>query len=203
MQCNAMSRMNGTVPYAWVHSSVVQQWSLAVPTLDAFQLLHDAQKHGARAALFGRKINQAENQLAFVETLRHVAGWHRLARVGAYRCALAQKVRPRATSAVTSCSCVTQDGPKRRGGGVSSAGWPRLIRFGIYRGGLTTGGSGGENSLWTNLSCLWHTGRLPSEPTGATQLGCEWPQGWLAPEYTRSTQERPCCFTSTLAWRVR
>ena len=73
MQCNAMSRMNGTVPYAWVHSSVVQQWSLAVPTLDAFQLLHDAQKHGARAALFGRKINQAENQLAFVETLRHVA----------------------------------------------------------------------------------------------------------------------------------
>ena len=42
-------------------------------TLDAFQLLHDAQKHGARAALFGRKINQAENQLAFVETLRHVA----------------------------------------------------------------------------------------------------------------------------------
>ena len=42
-------------------------------TRDAFQLLHDAQKHGARAALFGRKINQAEDQLAFVEALRHVA----------------------------------------------------------------------------------------------------------------------------------
>lgn len=42
-------------------------------TLDAFQLLYEAQKYGARAALFGRKINQAENQLAFVEFLRLVA----------------------------------------------------------------------------------------------------------------------------------
>jgi hypothetical protein len=39
-------------------------------TLDAFQLLADAQKHGARVALFGRKINSAENQLAFVQFLR-------------------------------------------------------------------------------------------------------------------------------------
>jgi hypothetical protein len=39
-------------------------------TRDAFQLLSDAQKHGARVALFGRKINHAENQLAFVQFLR-------------------------------------------------------------------------------------------------------------------------------------
>ena len=39
-------------------------------TRDAFQLLSDAQKYGARAALFGRKINHAENQLAFVQFLR-------------------------------------------------------------------------------------------------------------------------------------
>lgn len=39
-------------------------------TLDAFQLLHDAQKYGAKVALFGRKINNAENQLAFVHFLR-------------------------------------------------------------------------------------------------------------------------------------
>ena len=39
-------------------------------TRDAFQLLHDAQKHGAKVALFGRKINSAENQLAFVQFLR-------------------------------------------------------------------------------------------------------------------------------------
>ncbi len=39
-------------------------------TLDAFQLLHDAQKYGAKVALYGRKINNAENQLAFVQFLR-------------------------------------------------------------------------------------------------------------------------------------
>ena len=39
-------------------------------TLDAFQLIHQTQKYGGRVALFGRKINQAENQLAFIEFLR-------------------------------------------------------------------------------------------------------------------------------------
>lgn len=41
-------------------------------TRDAFQLIHDAQQHGAKLALFGRKINNAENQPAFVEFLRHI-----------------------------------------------------------------------------------------------------------------------------------
>ncbi|MSR65961.1 MAG: hypothetical protein EXS24_01125 [Pedosphaera sp.] len=39
-------------------------------TCDAFRLIHDAQKYGARVALFGRKINNAEHQLAFIEMLR-------------------------------------------------------------------------------------------------------------------------------------
>src|SRR2546425_5070370 len=39
-------------------------------TYDAFKLIGDAQKYGARVALFGRKINQAEHQLAFIEMLR-------------------------------------------------------------------------------------------------------------------------------------
>ncbi len=42
-------------------------------TRDAFQLLHDARKYGARAALFGRKINLAEDQLSFVRYLRMLA----------------------------------------------------------------------------------------------------------------------------------
>jgi hypothetical protein len=42
-------------------------------THDAFKLIHDAQKYGARAALFGRKINQAEHQLAFIEMLRLIS----------------------------------------------------------------------------------------------------------------------------------
>ena len=39
-------------------------------TYDAFKLIAEAQKYGARVALFGRKINNAECQLAFVQFLR-------------------------------------------------------------------------------------------------------------------------------------
>jgi hypothetical protein len=42
-------------------------------THDAFTLVHDAKRHGARVALFGRKINAAEHQLSFVQYLRMVA----------------------------------------------------------------------------------------------------------------------------------
>lgn len=42
-------------------------------TMDAFTLLAKAKKHGGRAALFGRKINNAEDQLLMIELLRRVA----------------------------------------------------------------------------------------------------------------------------------
>src|SRR5205807_8714760 len=42
-------------------------------TYDAFKLLSEAKKYGARGALFGRKINNAESQLAFIRFLRHIA----------------------------------------------------------------------------------------------------------------------------------
>jgi hypothetical protein len=42
-------------------------------TLDAFALVEEAKRHGARVALFGRKINAAEDQPAFVRHLRAVA----------------------------------------------------------------------------------------------------------------------------------
>src|SRR5438309_9088910 len=42
-------------------------------TYDSFTLLGEAKKYGARVALFGRKINNAENQLAFVRFLRLIA----------------------------------------------------------------------------------------------------------------------------------
>lgn len=41
-------------------------------TLDAFQLIHDAQKYGARVALFGRKINLSEDPLSFISYLRMI-----------------------------------------------------------------------------------------------------------------------------------
>lgn len=40
---------------------------------DAFYMLWEAKKYGARVALFGRKINNAEHQLTFVRYLRAVA----------------------------------------------------------------------------------------------------------------------------------
>jgi hypothetical protein len=42
-------------------------------TFDAFQMLWEAKKYGARVALFGRKINNSEHQLSFVEQLRALA----------------------------------------------------------------------------------------------------------------------------------
>jgi hypothetical protein len=42
-------------------------------TRDTFELLHQAERYGARVALFGRKINLAESPLAIVATMRAVA----------------------------------------------------------------------------------------------------------------------------------
>src|SRR5687767_12895950 len=42
-------------------------------TYDAFHLLEEAKRYGARAALFGRKINNSEHQLTFVTYLRAIA----------------------------------------------------------------------------------------------------------------------------------
>ena len=42
-------------------------------TFDAFHMLWEAKKYGARVALYGRKINNAEDQLTFVKYLRGVA----------------------------------------------------------------------------------------------------------------------------------
>lgn len=42
-------------------------------TRDAFHLLEDARRHGARAALFGRRIKDSEHQLTFVGLLRAIA----------------------------------------------------------------------------------------------------------------------------------
>jgi hypothetical protein len=42
-------------------------------TYDAFHMLWEAKKYGARAALYGRKINSAEHQLTFVRYLRAIA----------------------------------------------------------------------------------------------------------------------------------
>ena len=42
-------------------------------TFDAFSLLEEARRHGARVALFGRKINTSDHPLTFVRYLRLIA----------------------------------------------------------------------------------------------------------------------------------
>ena len=42
-------------------------------TFDAFKMLADAKKYGARVALYGRKINNAEHQTTFIKYLRAIA----------------------------------------------------------------------------------------------------------------------------------
>jgi hypothetical protein len=39
---------------------------------DGFKMIADAQRYGARVALFGRKINLSEHPLTFIEMLRRV-----------------------------------------------------------------------------------------------------------------------------------
>ncbi len=66
-------------------------------THDAFALVADAKRHGARVALFGRKINAAEHQPTFVRHLRLVADGDLAAVEGvrAYHAALAKLgIRP-------------------------------------------------------------------------------------------------------------
>jgi hypothetical protein len=66
-------------------------------TRDCFELIHQAEKHGARVALFGRKINLAESPLDIVRLMRAVADGAitPLAAVSAYHDALRrQNIKP-------------------------------------------------------------------------------------------------------------
>ena len=42
-------------------------------TRDTFELIYQAERHGGRLALFGRKINFAESPLALIKLMREVA----------------------------------------------------------------------------------------------------------------------------------
>jgi hypothetical protein len=66
-------------------------------TFDAFHQLWEARKYGARAALYGRMINNAEHQPSFIEQLRALADGQTEPReaVRSYHAALERrKIRP-------------------------------------------------------------------------------------------------------------
>jgi hypothetical protein len=65
----------------------------ASTTYDAYRLISEAKKHGARLTLFGRRIKGSEDPLSFLEVLRQVADGHVGPEEGVrqYRCLLDDK----------------------------------------------------------------------------------------------------------------
>ncbi len=120
-------------------------------TYDAFRLIHDAQKYGARVALFGRKINNAEHQLAFVEMLRLITDGEiePLEAVHAYHGVLQSKSIPPSRSLEEDTQLTDQvmsyDGsaPKRKSVHASAA----VPASGTSKP-AASGGSNGETSTW-------------------------------------------------------
>ena len=56
-----------------LQTSTLKSGAAAFAGVFLFTLLHEARRYGARAALFGRKINNAEHQLTFIQHLRRLA----------------------------------------------------------------------------------------------------------------------------------
>ncbi len=93
-------------------------------TFDAFHMLWEAKKYGARVALYGRKINNAEHQLRFIRYLRAIADdeIEPAEAVRAYHSDLAKlNIRPQrsleedlqATTTASSYSGTSQPGAKK------------------------------------------------------------------------------------------
>ena len=72
---------------------------------DTFELLYQAEKYGARVALFGRKINLAESQLDIVHFMRLVADGEMkpLEAVRAYHAVLKDRSVPAVRSLEDDC----------------------------------------------------------------------------------------------------
>ena len=75
---SSRSPITGREPWKSWRPSIRIWWSACwaaarAPTRDCFELIHQAEKYGARVALFGRKINLAELPLDIVRLMRAVA----------------------------------------------------------------------------------------------------------------------------------
>jgi hypothetical protein len=96
-------------------------------TFDAFQMLWEAKKYGARVALYGRKINHAEHQLTFIQYLRLLADdqIEPAEAVRAYHADLGrlkiQPYRPLEEDAQPSATSISYGGTSRPGRAAPSA----------------------------------------------------------------------------------
>ena len=72
LQYNGPRAMEELASYDPAHLIVGVLGGSAGTTRDTFELVHQAEKYGARVALFGRKIHLAEAPLTIVQTMRNV-----------------------------------------------------------------------------------------------------------------------------------
>jgi len=133
-------------------------------TFDAFYQLWEAKKYGARVALYGRKINNAECQLAFVKFLRLVAD-DELApdeAVRAYHGALQKLgIPPKRSLEEDLQLSQTASAYAGRSGGTGSGGAPAKRRSVIGAAGRPTGnGAAPDFSKMTNAEKIaWNRER--------------------------------------------
>ena len=164
-------------------------------TYDAFKLLHDAQKYGARVALFGRKINHAEHQLAFIEMLRLITDGRITPEeaVRAYHAILEKLgIQPRRSleeDLQLTDPVLRQDLERKRSsivhfGGTAPASSTNRISYRSTRSSYAAGGF--PTSSTEVLASSSNTGEAPSEETAG-----DWPRrpdG--SPDFARMTPEQ-------------
>ncbi len=149
-------------------------------TYDAFKLLEEARTHGARAALFGRKINNAEHQLTFIQFLRWIADAEITAAqaVPAYHGALhGMGISPHRPLEE---DCKQTDTALSYGGSSSTVSVPRTVR--------TTAGRSSEKSESPAAASAGTNGSYPTLPNGLPDFAHMTPQQRLAYHSERLNQ---------------
>ncbi|HVX63046.1 MAG TPA: hypothetical protein VHC19_20660, partial [Pirellulales bacterium] len=160
-------------------------------TYDAFKLIAEAQKYGARVALFGRKINNAECQLAFVQFLRlivdRVIGPEDAVR--AYHGVLEKlDIRPHRSLA----DDLTLQTGVMSYGGSSTVSVPSAIPVAAAGHGHDHGSGHGDCGCGGSSKATCSCGTSANEPAEPT----------AAPDFSRMTQAEKLAFNKALRDRI-
>jgi hypothetical protein len=165
-------------------------------TYDAFKLIAEAQKYGARVALFGRKINNAECQLAFVQFLRLIVDGAISPEdaVKAYHAVLEKlNLRPQRSLAD---DLVLQTGVTSYGGS-STVSVPAAIPAGGPSAAIA---SPAENAHTHPHSACGCGG--PSQAECRCQSGAKTPEAAATPDFTRMTQAEKLAYNKARRDRI-
>ena len=165
-------------------------------TYDAFKLIAEAQKYGARVALFGRKINNAECQLAFVEFLRLIVD--RVISpedaVRAYHAVLEKlNIRPHRSLAD---DLTLQTGVMSYGGG-STVSVPAAPAGGEAAASKPAAQSHSQGSSHADCGCGG-----PSKAECSCQAGAKTAEASPAPDFNRMTQAEKLAYNKARRDRI-